>query len=202
MNIATKISTVILCSGALLACSQNTTQGTFKGAAAGSAGAGMLGALTDLIVDGKVNSYNLQRNMTAGAIAGGVGGGISAHKKEQAQAAEKTVIEPNKPQYNFSPFVNESITELVQCRHTEAFRLALNSAQDNSANEQEVSIALQALIDNDRNNSQGVELAVARYVEISDNITTLDAAMAELQILQQKLYNERRAQGLAPKCTP
>ena len=92
------ICAVSLTAGLCLAgCAQTTVEHAAGGATVGAVSASFVGAVTDLIVDGKVNSYRLSRNMVGGAVAGGVAGGVAGHKKAKAEEAARAKQEQQVP---------------------------------------------------------------------------------------------------------
>ncbi|WP_394151242.1 hypothetical protein [Vibrio maritimus] len=188
----------------LVGCGANTTQGAAEGAAVGAVSAGMLGALTDLIVDGEVDTYRLSRNVTAGALAGGTAGAIDGYSKDQQveaqQAAQSAPPAPSKPALEFGPDVETSIGALVACQHDDAYRAALKAEQASQQSYKEAGVAMQALIDYDRGNTQGVDRAVDKYVKLSSTMNDANQAKTQLEALHKELQQEREIAGSAPTC--
>ncbi|MFA0441382.1 hypothetical protein BCU70_10235 [Vibrio sp. 10N.286.49.C2] len=189
----------------LYGCGANTTQGAAEGAAVGAVSAGMLGALTDLIVDGEVDTYRLSRNVTAGALAGGTAGAVDGYSKDQqeeAKQAAQTVkpTKPTKPTLDFGPDVDASVNALVSCQYDAAFRSAIAAEKASQQSYQEAGIAMQALIDYDRNNASGVDVAVNKFVKISSSVDNADDAKTQLASLHQELLQERQIAGKPAKC--
>lgn len=188
----------------LVGCGANTTQGAAEGAAVGAVSAGMLGALTDLIVDGEVNTYRLSRNVTAGALAGGAAGAVDGYAKDQqaepTQAKQNTPPAPAKPALEFGPDVEGSVTALIACQHDDAYRSALRAEQASQQSYQEAGVAMQALIDYDRDNTEGVDRAVSKYVKLSSSMSDVDQAKTQLEALHKELQQERQIAGTAPNC--
>jgi hypothetical protein len=165
----------------------------------------MLGALTDLIVDGEVNTYRLSRNVTAGALAGGAAGAVDGYAKDQqaeaTQAKQNTTPPaPAKPALEFGPDVEGSVTALIACQHDDAYRSALRAEQASQQSYKEAGVAMQALIDYDRSNTEGVDRAVSKYVKLSSSMSDVDQAKTQLEALHKELQQERQIAGSAPNC--
>lgn len=193
--LATAIATSLL-----VGCGANTTQGAAEGAAVGAVSAGMLGALTDLIVDGEVDTYRLSRNVTAGALAGGTAGAIDGYSKDQKEEAQSAQPAPSKPALEFGPDVETSIGALVACQHDDAYRAALKAEQASQQSYKEAGVAMQALIDYDRGNEQGVDRAVDEYVKLSSTMNDANQAKTQLEALHKELQQEREIAGSSPTC--
>lgn len=185
-------------------CSQKSAEYGAAGAATGAIGAGMVGALTDLIVDGKVNPYRLKRNVVSGAIAGGMTGAAAGHQAEQRQQtakAEPTSSGNNRLRKRIGEQNYHALELLVHCQHKEAYALALKSAKSDMLNYELGAYAVQALIDKDRGNSEGVQRAIEAFIAKDDKITTVSKAREELDKVYQSLQDERRIEGLNPNCS-
>ncbi|MGR5284289.1 hypothetical protein ACP3V5_03140 [Vibrio maritimus] len=189
----------------LVGCGANTTQGAAEGAAVGAVSAGMLGALTDLIVDGEVDTYRLSRNVTAGALAGGTAGAVDGYAKDQQaeakQASESAPPPPAKPTLEFGPDVESSVTALIACQHDDAYRAALRAEEASQQSYKEAGVAMQALIDYDRDNTEGVDRAVSKYVKLSSSMNDVNQAKVQLEALHKELQQERQIAGSAPNCS-
>jgi hypothetical protein len=184
----------------LVGCSANTVEGAAEGAAVGAVSAGMLGALTDLIVDGEVNTYRLSRNVTAGALAGGATGAISGANKDEQQVKATQPAAPSKPALNFGPDVDASVNALISCDYDTAFRSALSAEQASQESYKEAGLAMQALIDFDRNNQPGVDRAVTKFVSISQSLNSVETANTQLKALHDELIQERQIAGKPTSC--
>ncbi|MFA0086710.1 hypothetical protein [Vibrio sp. 10N.261.51.F12] len=186
----------------LYGCGANTTQGAAEGAAVGAVSAGMLGALTDLIVDGEVDTYRLSRNVTAGALAGGTAGAVDGYSKDQQEEAKQAAqtVKPAKPTLDFGPDVDASVNALVSCQYDAAFRSAIAAEKASQQSYQEAGVAMQALIDYDRNNASGVDVAVNKFVQISSSVDNAGDAKTQLASLHQELLQERQIAGKPAKC--
>ncbi|MBY6196265.1 hypothetical protein [Vibrio hangzhouensis] len=194
---------VTIASSMLIGCGANTTQRAAEGAAMGAVSAGMLGALTDLIVDGEVNTYRLSRNVTAGALAGGAAGAIDGYSKDQQQEAQQKQSQsaPAKPALEFGPEVETSLNALISCQHDDAYRAALAAEGASQESYREAGIVMQALIDFDRNNTGGVERAIDKFVKLNTSVNDPQQAKVQLESLHKELQQERQIAGLAPNCS-
>lgn len=193
----------------LAGCSSTAVEHAAGGAAAGAVSATFVGAMTDLIVDGRINTYRATRAAVGGAVAGGTAGAIAGQAKHEAE--EKRKAEQAAREADAGPSAGDlakeigadnvkALSQLVQCRHEEAYRLALMTARQDNRKYQEVGLALQALVDRDRGNSEGEDRAVRAFVERSDELDDMAVAKAELEKLHELLRDERRVQGKNPEC--
>ncbi|MGX9522382.1 hypothetical protein ACWX0P_26805 [Vibrio mediterranei] len=195
--LAVAISSVLL-----LGCGSNTTQGAAEGAAVGAVSAGMLGALTDLIVDGEVDTYRLSRNVTAGALVGGTAGAVDGYAKDQQQEAQQQkATAPAKPSLDFGPDIDASVNALISCQHDNAYRSALAAESASQESYKEAGVAMQALIDFDRHNTEGVDRAVSKFVKMSSSINDPAVAQTQLEAFHKELQQEREIAGLSPNCS-
>lgn len=193
-------------------CSATSAEYGAKGAAAGAVSASFVGAVTDLIIDGKVDSSRLERNLVGGAVAGGTAGAVAGYKKDKAaeQKNKTTTAQPVK--VADSNAENEALEQkigqqnvaglnaLVACQHEAAYRIAIQTAGSENADHSLAGLILQAMVDNDRRNTEGVARLLPKIVETSDKVNDLSAAQNGLEKLQQKLTDERQIQGLSPVC--
>jgi hypothetical protein len=206
-------------------CSTNVMSKSVGGAAAGAASAGLLGAVTDLIVDGRVNTYRLERNLVSGAIAGGVAGAAVGHQQDVAQARRvetetavragtapqpvvmaetvkaQTVAEARRPDRELVDQIGkdnyQALTELLYYRHEDAYRQTLNSVKSSNQEHREAGYVIQAMIDDDRGNPAGVEQAVARFLEINETVGGAKEVQEGLEALGEALDEERKVKGIA-----
>lgn len=195
----------------LIGCSSTAVEHAAGGAAAGAVSASFVGAMTDLVVDGRVNTYRFARNATAGAIAGGVAGGISGQAKHEAQEkqkqAQQAATAPPAPAADADLAKKigsenvQGLSNLIQCRHEEAFRIGMRTAQSDKREVMEAGIALQALVDKDRGIMDGADRAVQAFVDRSSELNDVATAKSELNKLHDMLKDERRVQGLSPECS-
>jgi len=191
--------------GAMLTsgCTTNTVTGAAEGATVGAVSASFVGALTDLVVDGRVNTYRLQRNLVGGAIAGGAAGAFAGSAKDRAVAQR----EPTRPQAA-SPDADaelisqigkdnyEALVDLLNSRHETAYRKTLISAKSDNKPYRLSALAIQALIDRDRNDEAGMVASLQQFVAEDDEIKDFDEAKGELEVLHQELLDERRIRGI------
>jgi hypothetical protein len=192
----------------LSGCSTKSAEYGAKGAATGALGSSLVGALTDLIVDGEVDTYRLSRNMVGGAIAGGATGAIVGSRVENDKNKDIAIEKNKKSNTQDAQLRNEIGTKnyqalelLVTCKHSDAYTLAIK--EENSSNKEYklAAIALEALIDKDRGNSDGVKSATQRYIALDDKIKNEKDATVELDKLYEKLKEQRRIQGMAQTCS-
>jgi hypothetical protein len=200
----TAIMAIVLFSG----CSTKSAEYGAKGAATGALGSSLVGALTDLIVDGKVDTYRLSRNMVGGAIAGGATGAIVGSRVENDKNKDIKIEKNNTPNTQDEKLKSEigaknyqALELLVTCKHSDAYTLAIK--EENSSNKEHklAAIALEALIDKDRGNSDGVKSATKRYISLDDKIKNEKDANTELDKLYEKLKEQRRIQGISQTCS-
>lgn len=171
------------------------------GAAAGAASAGFLGAVTDLIVDGSVNTDRLERNLVSGALAGGTAGAVAGARKDQQQAAAKPP-KPTEPDQEMIKKIgnknHDALVSLINYRHEDAYRMAVKGGDTKNQEHQEASYAIRALIDKDRGNADGMADALNSFVELDGDVGQADAQKG-LNDLHQGLEDERKAQGVWKK---
>jgi hypothetical protein len=200
MNRIKPMASITVLTALLMGCSANTVEGAAEGAAVGAVSAGMLGALTDLIVDGEVNTYRLSRNVTAGALAGGAAGAVSGSNKDQQQQKAQQPTPSSKPTLNFGPDVDAAVNALISCDYDTAFRSALSAEQASQESYKEAGIAMQALIDYDRDNQSGVDRAVSKFVALSQSVSSTEVANNQLKALHDELLQERKVAGKPTNC--
>lgn len=209
MKTRNTIFTVSLAMAVLLAaagCSTNMFKKGAGGAAAGAASSAFLGAITDLIVDGSVNTYRLERNLVSGAIAGGaagaaVGASQDRQKAQAAQAAKPTPPpEPGKEAIAEIGRDNyEALVALISYRHEDAYRKAVKGGKSKNPQHQEASYVIRALVDKDRGKADGVADALASFLELDTSVKNEAEARKGLDELYQGLEEERKAQGVWKK---
>lgn len=196
-------------------CSATTTEYAAKGAATGAISASFVGAMTDLIVDGRVNTYRLSRNLVGGAIAGGVAGGMAGAQKEEAtekkaaaqQASYAAAPDKDVTDAEIEALIKEigpdnvdALKALVLCRHEEAFHIALKTSRSEDPDYREAGLIIQALTDRDRDNTAGIERVLPEVVALNGNIEDVEAAKQGLEDIYNVLIDERKIQGLNPVC--
>lgn len=205
--------TAVLLTLLLSACGPKSAEYGVKGAAGGAVSASFVGAVTDLIVDGEVNSYRLTRNMVGGAVAGGTAGAIVGHQQDKAdtaqdKAAEQAVAagatatdaETEALKKKIGPDNVRGLKQLLLCKHEEAYRIGLSTARSDNPNYKETGLVLQALVDKDRGNMDGANRVLPAIVEMNDKLDDLSAAQKGLEDLHQMLVDERSVQGMSPTC--
>jgi hypothetical protein len=182
-------------------CSSNMFNKGVGGAAAGAASASLVGALTDLIVDGRVNTYRLQRNVVGGAIAGGAAGAAVGHRQDAAKAqAQQRQAPPDPPDKALIKEIGKdnykALTDLVYYRHEDAYARTLKSVRSRNEDHQAAGYAIQALIDEDRNNPEGVMDAIEEFLKVSTEVQDMKEARKGLEDLTRELADERRVKGI------
>ncbi len=205
--------TVVLLTFTFSACGPKSAEYGVKGAAGGAVSASFVGAVTDLIVDGEVNTYRLTRNAVGGAVAGGTAGAIVGHQQDKAdtaqdKAAEQAVTsgatatdaEVEALRKKIGPDNVNGLKQLVKCKHEDAYRIGLGTARSDNMNYKEAGLVLQALVDKDRGNMDGANRVLPELVEMSAKLADLSAAQKGLEDLHQILIDERRVQGMNPTC--
>ena len=196
-------------------CTATTTEYAAKGAAAGAVSASLVGAMTDLIVDGRVNTYRLSRNMVGGAIAGGIAGGIAGSQQEAAArekagarkteqtsvpATDKSEAEIEALAKQIGPDNLNALKALVQCRHEDAFRTALQTSGSDNTDFREAGLIIQALVDRDRGNTAGVDRILPEVIAMNDELGDMATAQLGLEDIYNVLQDERKVQGLDVTC--
>jgi len=209
-----EILVVLVCTYVIVTgCSSTSVEYGAKGAVGGAVSASFVSAMTDLIVDGRVDTYRMSRAAAAGAVVGGTAGAMAGQaqyeqQKEQEVQAEKEAARKS-AQADTSVQALEAeigkqnvqgIWELVQCNHEEAYRIGLSTARADEKQIMEAGIILQALVDRDRGNTDGMDRALQSFVEQSSEVDDVQTAKAELETLHGMLMDERKVHGLAPAC--
>ena len=172
-----------------------TGQHAAGGAAAGAVGSSLLGALTDLIVDGEVNTYRLQRNLVGGALAGGVAGAAHGSRVEAAQAAQQSTAVSTEKIPDIGADNMAALEALITYQHQAAYTKALKTSRSQNRNEKEAGLAIRALIDADRGNGDASREALQEFVAFDGKITASGAATG-LKELQRELADERKIRGI------
>lgn len=182
-------------------CSQKSVEHGASGAVAGAIGAGLVGALTDLIVDGRVDPYRLKRNIVAGALVGGTAGvivGDNEHKKNKKQTPDIDKHEILKNKIGANNYTG--LKYLILCKHNEAYRITLEHSKSSKLDYKLYAYVLQALIDKDRNNIAGMTNSLKNFIAVDKEISSMDIAKTELDKLYLKLQDERRILGQDISC--
>lgn len=200
---------------AMTGCSATSAEYGSKGAAIGAVSGSFVGAMTDLIIDGKVDTDRLARNAVAGAVAGGTAGAVAGYQKDKAsEKAAESGDAKAEPQAvaSTSDVKGEDLKQrigaqnvsglemLVACRHADAYRTGQQTARADNTSYRDAGLILQALVDHDRGNSDGVARILPVIVEKIEKVTDQTSAEKGLSELQQMLDDERSAQGLNPSC--
>ena len=208
-----KMLVVVLSLYAMTACGPKSAEYGTKGAAGGAVAGSFVGAMTDLIVDGRVDTYRLKRNAVGGAVAGGTAGAIAGHQQDKAdvqkaEAAEQAVTsgaaatdsERQALQQKIGKENTQALQALVQCRHEEAYRIGLGTARSDNTDHKEAGLIIQALVDRDRGNMDGANRVLPEIVEMNKKLADLTDAQKGLENLHQILVDERKVQGINPSC--
>ena len=198
MKMTTKLISV-LCMASLflcVGCSTNMFKTGVGGAASGALGASFVGAMTDLILDGKVNTDRLARNATSGAIAGGMAGAAVGHNQD----VKETAAAKKKAQADFKAKIGNdnysALSDLLNCRHATAYRKATKATGSRKQDVKEAAFVIQALVDTDRGDSKQAEEALKQFMALNDDTTKRDAK-AGLKELHRAIQDERKAQGIS-----
>ena len=186
-------------------CSTNMGNKAAGGAAAGAASASFVGAVTDLILHGKVNTDRLVHNAVSGAVGGATAGAIVGHKQDQQAAQQQQQqVARNQPDAGVAELTAKigrdnyaALEALVNYEHADAYKRSLKAVRSGNKSYKEAGLVIQALIDKDRGNDKGVESAIEALLEINESVTDEEAALKGLDELQRKLKDERRAQGIS-----
>ena len=197
------LAATILASG----CSSNMFSKGAGGAVAGAASASLLGALTDLVVDGRVNPYRLQRNLVGGAIAGGTTGAVVGHQqdvaKEQRRQARQQKEAASSQRDKAKALGREigdnnvnALADLLNYRHEDAYAKTLETVRSNKQHIQTAGYAIQAMIDDDRRNPEGVTEALEAFVAASSEVDNIKDARSGLTELMRQVSDERKVKGI------
>ena len=198
-----RLSTVVLTLAMLLTitgCTSNMLGKGAGGAAAGAFSASFIGAATDLIIDGRVNPDRLARNAVGGAIGGGMAGAAVGHQQD-VQAAQKAAQASAQAgdaelQKKIGKMNYRALVALVNKQHAEAYRDTIDATRSKERDVKAAAYGIQALIDLDRGNAEGVSEALASFIAIDDEVDDIKAARAGLDQLHKELQQERRIQGI------
>jgi hypothetical protein len=163
-----------------------------------------LGAVTDLIVDGRVNTYRLERNLVGGAVAGGVAGAAAGHQQdvraEQQRRAQAAAAADREPDRELVAKIGKdnyaALGALLNYRHEEAYRRALKATRSKNRAYQESGYVIQALVDKDRGHADGVQEAVTQFLDLNDTVKGEQEARKGLDDLYQLLEDERKVKGI------
>ena len=184
-------------------CTTNMAGGAADGAMKGAVSASFLGAVTDLIVDGRVDTYRLQRNLVGGAVAGGAAGAAMGHQKDLAETQQKQAQAARAERGEQADLAREighrnvdALIDLLNYRHEKAFSKALKTSKSGSLKQREAGLVIQALVDADRGNEAGAREAVEAFVELNEDTDDVTEAMAGLKELQAGLQDERKIKGI------
>jgi len=179
------------------ACSKKSVEYGTKGALAGGVGSAFVGALTDIVLDGKINSSTLTRNLVSGSIAGATTGAIVGSKSKKE--TKKVESKPKEELMYKEKIGSENYTALkylVECKYNESYRTTIKTENSSNKDYKLAAYAIQALNDKDRKNDIGVSQAISKFISLSDKIKTTDTAKIELDKLYSRLLNERRVRGI------
>lgn len=176
-----------------------------SGATGGALSSSFVGATTDLILHGEVNTDTLARNATSGAIAGGMAGGAYGHKKDKADKKSKQKApEPSKADIEATKLLTEKIgkinmdalDKLLYSNYEEAYKKTLKSVKSSNKNYSEAGYVIQALIDTDRKNQKSVDESLNNFIASNGKIDNLKDAQKGLKSIYKQLENMRKVKGL------
>ena len=175
----------------------------FGGAAGGALSASFVGATTDLILHGKVNTDTLARNATSGAIAGGMAGGAYGHQKNknsqpkaQPSSAKADAEATKQLTKKIGKDNVEALEALLYADYETAYKKTLKSVNSSKKEYQEAGYVIQALIDTDRKNSKGVDASLNEFIKLNDKTNDLKAAQKGLKELYKKFLDMRKIKGI------
>lgn len=204
MNKSINIVSSVMLAGLILINAGCLTE-MLGGAAGGALSASFVGATTDLILHGKVNTDTLARNATSGAIAGGMAGGTYGHQKNKAEKAKNKLAQaPSKADEEATKLLTNKIgkdnvkalEDLMYSNYEDAYKKTLKSVNSKNQDYQETGYIVQALIDTDRKNPKGVDAALTEFVAINDKVDNLKDAKKALNDLYKQLLNMRKIKGI------
>ena len=198
------IASIVVITGIVLMNSGCITE-MLGGAAGGALSASFVGATTDLILHGEVNTDTLARNATSGAIAGGMAGGAYGHQKNKAeQKQNKPAPTVSKADEEATKLLTEKIGKdnikaleaLLYSNYEDAYKKTLKSIKSKNDNYRDAGYAIQALIDTDRKNKKGVEESLNKFVEFNDKVDNIKDAQKGLDKLYDNFLDMRKVKGL------
>ena len=76
----------------------------------------------------------------------------------------------------------------------------MGTARSDNPDYKETGLVLQAMVDRDRGNMDGVNQVLPEIVKMNDKLVDLAAAQKGLEDLQKMLVDERKIQGKSPTC--
>ncbi|WP_455755999.1 hypothetical protein [Sulfurimonas sp.] len=191
------IGSILIIVLAFSACSQKSVEYGTKGALAGGVGSAFVGALTDIVLDGKINSSTLTRNLVSGAIAGATTGAIvGSNSKKETKKVESKPTEELMYKEKIGSENYTALNHLVECRNNVSYRITIKTESSQNKDYKLAAYAIQALNDKDRKNEIGITQSINKFIALSDKIRTKDTAKIELDKLYSKLLNERRVRGI------
>ena len=194
------INTVLSCLLIALAttsCSTNMFNNAAGGAATGAVSASFVGGVTDLILYGKVNTDRLARNMVGGAVGGATAGAIVGAKQDQA--TPQAPAEQQEADTNWSKEMGKenyaALNDLLNYNYKDAYRKTLKTTKSTNEEQKEAGYAIQALIDKDRGNTEGMNAAIDTFLELNSDFDRVQTEEALTQ-LTSDLNDERSVQGI------
>lgn len=188
-------------------CTQNIASHSAGGAAFGAGGSMFVGALTDLIIHGKIDSATLTRNAVTGGIVGGAGGAAVGYKKDKAEENSDKMKQSNMSEDKLAKLKKRigdenfnSLSYLILCKHEDAYRITLDTVKSPNNDYKEAGYILQALIDKDRGNIDGFKNSTDNFISISDKNNDYSSTVKEFDKLYVRLQNERKVKGITVSC--
>jgi hypothetical protein len=176
-----------------LGCSTNMRKKAAGGAAVGSLSASFVGAATDLILHGKVNTDHLAHNMVSGAVGGATAGAVVAHKEDKQTEKNATAHAAKELEAKIGSENYSALNDLLNYQYADAYAKTLNTVKSRKKSEKEAALIIQALVDKDRGNKDGMQESLAEFVKLRG-----DEAKASkgLDDLHGELKDMRKIQGI------
>ncbi len=198
---------IVLTTAAILTsgCTSNMAGKTAGGAFGGALSASFVGAMTDLIIDGKVNTDRLARNATSGALAGGMAGAAYGHQQDMRAERERQMRQAPPPKADaddkalmkqIGPDNFDALVSLLYGQHEAAFKSTLKGAESKHTEYVEAAYIIQALIDLERKNENGVTEALKAFIEANAEASDLKETRQGLDELHRELVVARRVKGI------
>jgi hypothetical protein len=177
-------------------CTTNMKQKAAGGAATGAVSAAFVGGVTDLILHGEISGDTLTRNLVGGAVGGATAGAAIAHKEDKTAAQNAAKKDADKLVDKIGEKNYDALNDLLNYRHAESYAKTLQTVKSGSKNEKETAYVIQALIDKDRGNAEGMQEAVSEFIKLRGSSQNKADAEKALRKLHNNLKEQRRIQGI------
>jgi len=177
-------------------CTTNMKQKAAGGAATGAISAAFVGGVTDLILHGEISGDTLTRNLVGGAVGGATAGAAIAHKEDKTAAQNAAKKDSEKLADKIGVKNYDALNDLLNYKHAESYAKTLKVVKSGSKDEKEIAYVIQALIDKDRGNEEGMQEAVAEFIKLRGDTQNKADAEKALKQLHANLKEQRKIQGI------